>query len=325
LKCGDWLEHVGNVCWVQYVQQQEASVNRLVHWSHVRVDADRRQDVRLRSKLAVVVREWTVAIHNVWHWHSRVDLWQTLIADTSCAATCRPNSQRTWRRRRKWKKHNYLRDLRDLSSHAHLAVEVELHAQVTRSIRGFDCILADNNTSVRWRYGWTVVTPTSLISEMTQNMAIVTMGRQQELVCELSNGATSNDITSWKYQDIRSSTWSASGVCRSAQITSRWWASDTDWQTHLGCSQAPAPVFYFYFLLCFLMLTLLTILTWINIKRHEASRGLCATADPSRNISFTFALTNDKLWRKLTPNMLPHCLAKCRSVVCEHVRRSPRQ
>ena len=76
----------------------------------------------------------------------------------------------------------------------------------------------------------------------------------------VSTSCFSCDITSWKYQDIRSSTWSASGVCRSAQITGRWWASDTDWQTHLGCSQAPAPVFYFYFLLCFLMLTLLTIL-----------------------------------------------------------------
>jgi len=49
--------------WNGYVQQQEASVNRSVHWSHVRVDADRRQDIRLHSKLAVVVREWTVAIH----------------------------------------------------------------------------------------------------------------------------------------------------------------------------------------------------------------------------------------------------------------------
>jgi len=34
-----------------------------------------------------------------------------------------------------------LRGLRDLSSHAHLAVE--LHAQVTRTITRFDCILAD--------------------------------------------------------------------------------------------------------------------------------------------------------------------------------------
>jgi len=72
-------------------------------------------------------------------------------ADKSCAATWRPNSRRTWRRRRRWKKHFYLRGLRDLSSHAHLAVE--LHAQVTRTIARFDCILADNNTSIRWRYG----------------------------------------------------------------------------------------------------------------------------------------------------------------------------
>ena len=35
--------------------------------SHVHVDADRKQDGRLRSKLVVVVRGWTVAIQKVWH------------------------------------------------------------------------------------------------------------------------------------------------------------------------------------------------------------------------------------------------------------------
>ena len=50
---GNWLARISLI---RYVQQQEASVNRLVHWLHVRVDADRKQDARLRSKLAVVVR-----------------------------------------------------------------------------------------------------------------------------------------------------------------------------------------------------------------------------------------------------------------------------
>ena len=35
----------------------------------------------------------------------------------------------------------------DLSSHAHLAVE--LHAQLMRTIARFDCILADNNCEIR--------------------------------------------------------------------------------------------------------------------------------------------------------------------------------
>ena len=37
-----------------------------------------RQDVRLHSKLAVVVREWTVATQKVWYCHSPVYLWQML-------------------------------------------------------------------------------------------------------------------------------------------------------------------------------------------------------------------------------------------------------
>jgi len=46
---------LAHISLIRYTQQQEASVNRLVHWSHVCMDAHRKQDVLLHSKLAVVV------------------------------------------------------------------------------------------------------------------------------------------------------------------------------------------------------------------------------------------------------------------------------